>query len=1111
MKQKLLNSLRLQLCTLVACLLCAFNGQAWGETVTDVIDNAATSSALSNTGSTSWATDFTLTGASGAEYKIHSMGTKNSTEIALQWNKNGYLYAKKSGGILKSVKITTTTNAGTKSISVYAANTAYSAQASGTAINTLSAKTDGGTYEFTDNYTFIALNGTTSSTSIKTIEIVWEVPSASAVATTTTIDHTGITNTDVYAGTAAGSLSASVTADGTAVEGATVTWSSSETNVATIDANGAVTLVAAGTTTITASYAGVTDQYQASSTTYELTVTNSAPIEEFVFSELDYENAADVTSVEGTDVTLTFAAGSNTQNSPKYYTSGYGVRMYNGNTLTIASTKKIAQIEFTFDGSYNTLALATGQAGTLSDAANSMRTWTGSATSVIFTTSATNRIKTIKVTYESEDLQDPELSYSTTEYTVEAGAAFTTPTLTNPHDLTVTYSSSNTDLATVDENTGAVTIGSTPGTVTITASFAGNDTYSYGSASYTIKVSTVLANIAALTALENADDYQVHLTNALVTYIHGNNAYLEDASGAVLLFGCAEGLAVGDKINGTADVTYTVYHSLPEVTAITLHEGYTKTSGNTVTPSEVTIAELNENFTSYISRYVKIVEATVTSAFANRSAEIKQDEASIALRDQNSEATLTATVDDIVTVTAHPAIYNTTKQIAVYEQSQIVVKPIEKIDPTILVEDASIEFGSSYTIDTDLIEGGDVTATSGTTAVATVNGLVITPIAVGSTVITVTTAENNRYNAGSETFTLTVTQPAGQTTAPTATTGEVMFYEPFTSCEGSGGNDDAWSGSIAAKDFTSDNEGWTHVKGSSANECAKFGAGSSKGSATTPTIAFNDANATYTLTFKAGAWSGDKTEDALTLSCSDANARFSASTFTLSDGAWSDYTVTITGVSSSATLTFSAVQNSKNRFFLDEVKIEAPASAVPTISYTIPSSGVGTYCNEYPLDLSATALPSDVKAYAVESQTETSVTLEEITSPVKGGTGIIIKATGETKTVNFTSVDCATAPEGNKLIGTLAPTYVAANTVYGMKSGEFHPNNAGTIPANRAYLPAEEGTPVKALTLIFKDADGITETRTITDAQTIYDLTGRRLQNMQKGVNIVGGKKVLVK
>ena len=66
------------------------------------------------------------------------------------------------------------------------------------------------------------------------------------------------------------------------------------------------------------------------------------------------------------------------------------------------------------------------------------------------------------------------------------GASFVAPTLTNPNSLTVTYESNNTDVAEV-ANDGTVTI-KAAGVAEITASFAGNDDYKAGSASYTIGV-----------------------------------------------------------------------------------------------------------------------------------------------------------------------------------------------------------------------------------------------------------------------------------------------------------------------------------------------------------------------------------------------------------------------------------------------------------------------------------------------------------------------------------------------------------------------------------------------------------------------------------------------
>ena len=99
----------------------------------------------------------------------------------------------------------------------------------------------------------------------------------------------------------------------------------------------------------------------------------------------------------------------------------------------------------------------------------------------------------IEITWETSGETPPTptkeeagLSYEETEFTIDFGDDFTAPTLTNPYNLTVSYASDNTDVATVADN-GDVTIKGV-GTATITASFAGNDDYKAGSASYTLTV-----------------------------------------------------------------------------------------------------------------------------------------------------------------------------------------------------------------------------------------------------------------------------------------------------------------------------------------------------------------------------------------------------------------------------------------------------------------------------------------------------------------------------------------------------------------------------------------------------------------------------------------------
>lgn len=82
----------------------------------------------------------------------------------------------------------------------------------------------------------------------------------------------------------------------------------------------------------------------------------------------------------------------------------------------------------------------------------------------------------------------PSLSFSQTSYMIEMGDAFSEPTLQGlPTGVTAKYSSSNADVATVDESTGKVQIVGV-GTTTIKAVSEAKDVYEVAEASYELTV-----------------------------------------------------------------------------------------------------------------------------------------------------------------------------------------------------------------------------------------------------------------------------------------------------------------------------------------------------------------------------------------------------------------------------------------------------------------------------------------------------------------------------------------------------------------------------------------------------------------------------------------------
>jgi len=72
--------------------------------------------------------------------------------------------------------------------------------------------------------------------------------------------------------------------------------------------------------------------------------------------------------------------------------------------------------------------------------------------------------------------------------------------------------------------------------------------------------------------------------------------------------------------------------------------------------------------------------------------------------------------------------------------------------------------------------------------------------------------------------------------------------------------------------------------------------------------------------------------------------------------------------------------------------------------------------------------------------------------------------------------------------------------------------SANVIPGFKAYFVDNSGSGVKAFRFDSADAiESIVNGQLINDNAVIYNLAGQRISKLQKGVNIVNGKKVLVK
>lgn len=143
--------------------------------------------------------------------------------------------------------------------------------------------------------------------------------------------------------------------------------------------------------------------------------------------------------------------------------------------------------------------------------------------------------KTSTASYEIIVKGAPALSFPETSYTVEMGDAFSEPTLQGlPTDVTAKYSSSNADVATVDESTGKVQIVGV-GTTTIKAVSEAKDVYEAAEASYELTVKL------ATTKKETFDLTSGYENKKPLAPIAGKNVTLNFSSGSMWY---AEGTAL---------------------------------------------------------------------------------------------------------------------------------------------------------------------------------------------------------------------------------------------------------------------------------------------------------------------------------------------------------------------------------------------------------------------------------------------------------------------------------------------------------------------------------------------------------------------------------------
>lgn len=258
----------------------------------------------------------------------------------------------------------------------------------------------------------------------------------------------------------------------------------------------------------------------------------------------------------------------------------------------------------------------------------------------------------------------------------------------------------------------------------------------------------------------NQSSFMVNLqAPAVVTYVNGNNAFIEDATGGILYYKSGHGLNVGDKISGVIEGTGYKYNGVAQIASIT--NTPTVEEGEAPAIPTVTIADILADYDRYLSCVVKVEGVEIKDAFTNsdRNGKMAKDGKEINVYVQNKNANpafnvSAGTVGDIICI---PTLYNTTKQVGIWEAAHFTATKVVSAISMPAALDCYVDDVKSLNATTNSTATITYVSSDPTVATVAADGKV-TALKVGETTITASVAADGICTAAEATCKVTVTE-----------------------------------------------------------------------------------------------------------------------------------------------------------------------------------------------------------------------------------------------------------------------------------------------------------------------------------------------------------------
>ena len=273
---------------------------------------------------------------------------------------------------------------------------------------------------------------------------------------------------------------------------------------------------------------------------------------------------------------------------------------------------------------------------------------------------------------------------------------------------------------------------------------------------------STIAELCALATSTSDAPFDLYVKDALITYVNGDNAFIEDETAGVQLHMSGHGLTAGNKITGQIAGKIKLYQNFAEMTSLDVTAA-TLTSA-TVTPTVATIAEMLADYGKYINKYIKVEGVTVTktckgsNTTSDRKGNMKQGESEMMLYAQIKQdlEVPEGWVGDVVGI---PTQYGTDYEFGLWSQDDFTKTGQATVNGKITMpETKTIKVGENFELGATVNSGATISYSSDNEAVATVDQTGnVTAVAEGTANIKATAPAVDGFTAAEATCVVTVT------------------------------------------------------------------------------------------------------------------------------------------------------------------------------------------------------------------------------------------------------------------------------------------------------------------------------------------------------------------